>query len=170
MVPSALGNVLLQKHLGRKIIAIDRAPYRLDLAAKFGATVVAADKDIDVPARIRGLTGGKGADVCIEAAGSPVTAKLCFSSLRTAGTVVFNGEQPVVELSPSDDFIRRDITAVGSWYYHFNEYPEMLSLFREGLPLSALVTHRFSIDEAAEAFRLMNDGKSGKVILEYSPA
>lgn len=165
--PIGLGNVLLQKYLGRKIIAIDRAPFRLELAAKLGATVIPADDQVDLPARIRELTGGKGADVCIEAAGSPVTAKLCFASVRTAGTVIFNGEQPAVELSPSDDFIRRDITAIGSWYYHFNEYPEMLRLFQDGLPLSSLITHHFSIEDAAEAFRTMAEGRSGEIFFDY---
>jgi hypothetical protein len=47
--------------------------------------------------------------------------------------VVFNGEQAKVELSPSDDFIRRDITAVGSWFYHFHEFKPMLDLYRSGL-------------------------------------
>jgi propanol-preferring alcohol dehydrogenase len=165
--PIGLGNILMQKYLGRKVLAIDRVPYRLDLAEKMGATVIAADAGVDLPARIRELTGGKGADVCIEAAGSPVTAKLCFACVRTAGTVVFNGEQPAVQLSPSEDFIRRDITAVGSWYYHFNEFPEMLRLYREGFPITSLITHRFPIGEAAEAFRTMAEGKSGKILFEY---
>lgn len=166
--PIGLGNAMLQRHLGRNIIAIDRSAYRLDLAAQLGATPLAAAEGVDLPARIRELTGGRGADVCIEAAGSPITAQLCFDSCRTAGQVVFNGEQPRIELSPSEDFIRRDISAVGSWYYHFNEFPEMLGLFRAGLPVASLITHRFSLDEAATAFRTMDEGKSGKIILEYA--
>jgi threonine dehydrogenase-like Zn-dependent dehydrogenase len=165
--PIGLGNALLQKYLGRTIIAVDRAPYRLELATKLGALAVAADEGVDLPARIRELTGGKGADVCIEAAGSPLTAKLCFNSCRKGGIVVFNGEQPALELSPSEDFVRRDITAVGAWYYHFNEYPEMLRLFRAGLAVSTLITQRYPLEDAAEAFRAMDEGRSGKIVLEY---
>jgi hypothetical protein len=62
----------------------------------------------------------------IEAAGQPETAMACFKAVRTAGMVVFNGEQGPVPISPSDQFIRRDITAVGSWFYHFSEFPQML--------------------------------------------
>jgi L-iditol 2-dehydrogenase len=71
-----------------------------------------------------------------------------------------------VEFSPSEDFIRRDITATGSWFYHFSEYAPMLELYRNGLPVASLVTHRFPLDEAAEAFCAM-EGQSGKVLLEY---
>ena len=168
--PIGLGNVMLQTHLGRQVIGIDRSLERLELARQLGAVAtIAVEENTDVPARVRELTGGRGADVCIEAAGVPITAKQCFAAVRTAGTVVFNGEQPAVELSPSEDFIRRDIAAVGSWFYHFSEHAAMLELFRNGLPVDSLITHRFPLEQVGEAFRAM-EGKSGKVLLEYGDA
>jgi len=166
--PIGLGNLLMQRYLGRTVIAVDISPTRLELAAELGAQhVINAAESNDVIAAIRALTGGRGADLCIEAAGRPETAKQCFAAVRIAGTVVFNGEQPALPLSPSEDFIRRDITALGSWYYHFNEYPAMLDLYRQGLPIGSLITHRFPLDQAAEAFRLMAAGATGKVLLTY---
>lgn len=165
--PVGLSNVMFQARLGRSVIGIDRSPERLQLARQLGAAhTIAVDENTDVVASVRALTGGRGADVCIEAAGVPTTARQCFAAVRIAGQVVFNGEQPSVELSPSEDFIRRDITATGSWFYHFNEYPKMLELFRNGLPVRSLITHRFPVDQAQDAFRMM-EGKSGKVLLKY---
>lgn len=165
--PVGLSNVMFQTYLGRRVIGIDRSPERLQLARQLGAAeTIAVEENTDVPAQVRQLTGGRGADVCIEAAGVPTTAKQCFAAVRKAGIVIFNGEQPAVELSPSEDFIRRDITAIGSWFYHFSEFAAMLDLFRRGLPVASLITHRFPLEEAAEAFRAM-EGKSGKVLLEY---
>lgn len=165
--PVGLSNVMFQTYLGREVIGIDRSPERLELARRLGAAhTVAVDDNTDVPARVRELTNGRGADVCIEAAGVPTTAKQCFASVRTAGQVIFNGEQAAVELSPSEDFIRRDISATGSWFYHFNEYPAMLEMYRGGLPVASLITHRFALEQAGEAFRMM-EGKSGKVLLQY---
>jgi len=167
--PIGLGEILVQKHLGRRLIGVDRSPERIALAKKLGAAeTILVTEGLDVPAAIKALTGGKGADVCIEAAGVPATAHQCFASVRKGGTVVFNGEQPALPLSPSDDFIRRDITAVGSWFYHFNEYPAMLEAYRNGLPVASLVTHKLPLSRASEAFRLMGDGKTGKVLLEYT--
>ena len=166
--PIGLGNLLMQRYLGRTVIAVDISATRLELAAELGAQqVVNAGEVSDVVATIRALTRGKGADLCIEAAGRPETAKQCFATVRIAGTVVFNGEQPALPLSPSEDFIRRDITALGSWYYHFNEYPAMLDLYRKGLPIGNLITHHFPLAQADEAFRLMADGLTGKVLLTY---
>ena len=165
--PVGLGNVLVQSYLGRKVIGADVAPERLLLAARLGAahTVDARDQD-PVPAIIA-ASGSRGVDACIEAAGVPQTAKQCFKVVRTAGIVVFNGEQEAVDLSPSDDFIRRDIRAVGSWFFHVGEFPEMLRLFRAGLPVRSLVTHIFPLEQAQEAFSLFASGVTGKVLLTH---
>ena len=96
-----------------------------------------------------------------------MTAKQCFAAVRTAGLVVFNGEQPAVELSPSDDFIRRDIRAVGAWFYHFSEFTSMLALQRDGLAVERLVTHRFPLARAADAYQAMAEARTGKVLLDY---
>lgn len=164
--PIGLGHVLLQRHLGRRVIGIDRAPDRLRLAREWGAEVIEAGDD--APAQVRALTRGEGAAVCIEASGTPGAAKQCFSAVRTAGLVVFNGEQSAVELSPSDDFIRRDIRAAGAWFYHFCEFAPMLALQRAGLGFERLVTHRFPLESAADAYRAMAEGRTGKALLVYA--
>ncbi len=165
--PIGLGNVLLQSFLGRKVIGVDLSEERLELAKSLGAThTIPVLKTDGVVKNIRAITDGMGADVCIEAAGLPITAKQCFSAVRTGGQVIFNGEQPSVELSPSEDFIRRDISAVGAWFYHFCEFKQMLDLYCNGLKVDSLITHRFPLEQADQAYREMAAGKTGKVILE----
>lgn len=164
--PVGLGNVLLQTHLGREVIGIDLKPERLEYARQLGASSVVHAGEAEAVDEIRHLTEGAGVDVAIEAAGTVETAKQCFASVRTAGTVVFNGEQPAVELSPSEDFIRRDITAVGSWFYHVGEFPAMLELFRAGLRVADLVSHVLPVGEAASAYELFASGVSAKVLLD----
>lgn len=165
--PIGLGNTLLQHHLGRQVIAIDIAPARLTLARAMGAAHVVDAGATDAVASVRALTDGRGADVCVEAAGRPETLLHCFAAVRTGGTVVMNGEQGGVALSPSEHFIRRDITAVGSWYYHFGEIPEMMALHAQGLGVQQLITHHFPLTEADRAFREFAAGRTGKVLLRY---
>ncbi len=165
--PIGLGNVLLQSRLGRRVVAVDLSPYRLDLAKRLGAADTINANEEDTASRLRALTGGVGPDVCIEAAGKPETGMACFKAVRTAGTVIFNGEQGPLPLSPSDQFIRRDITAVGSWFYHFSEFPEMLQLYRDGLGPLDLITHRFPLEEVETAFKQFSSRQSGKVVLTY---
>jgi threonine dehydrogenase-like Zn-dependent dehydrogenase len=165
--PIGLGNVLLQAYLGRRVIAIDLSETRLGIAERLGASSVVHAREVEPVERVRALTGGAGADVCIEAAGRPETALACFAAVRTAGTVVLIGEQGALPLSPSDHFIRRDITAVGSWFYHFSEYGAMLALYRNGLRVADLISHRYPFAEAAAAFELFASARSAKVLLDY---
>ena len=165
--PIGLGNTLVQRYVGRQVIAVDIAPVRLDLARTMGATHVVDARTTDPVAAIRALTGGRGADVCLEAAGRPQTLLQCFAAVRTGGTVVMNGEQGAVELSPSEHFIRRDVTAVGSWYYHFGEIPQMMALYGQGLAVERLITHHYPLAEADRAFAEFAAGRAGKVLLHY---
>jgi threonine dehydrogenase-like Zn-dependent dehydrogenase len=163
--PVGLGNVLLQTYLGRRVAVVDVSEYRLDYAMKLGArwairggTPAAVEQVLDV-------TAGYGVDIAIEAAGRPETVKQCFAAVRKGGTVVFNGEQGALPLSPSDDFIRRDITALGSWFYHFREFGDMLRLYRTGLRVQDLVSHTYPLDEAATAFAEFAAGRTAKALL-----
>jgi propanol-preferring alcohol dehydrogenase len=169
--PIGLGNVLYQSALGRRVLAVDFSAERLALARRLGAAEVVDLSEQGAGAgveRVRALTGGRGADVCIEASGSPQGALDCFAAARTAGTVVFNGEQGPLPLSPSAQFIRRDLTAVGSWFYHFGEIPAMVALYRGGLPVLDLVTHRVPSGQAEAAYALFAARVTGKVLLEWA--
>ena len=165
--PIGLGNVLVQSHMGRRVIALDLAPYRLELAKRLGASDVVNVNEENPAAALRDLTGDVGPDLCIEASGQPESLLACFAAVRTAGMVVINGEQGPVPISPSNQFIRRDITAVGSWFYHFSEFPQMLNLYRSGLRLLDLVSHRFSFEDADAAYKQFASRQSGKVLLQY---
>jgi len=165
--PIGLGNVMMQRHLGRRTIAVDLSPRRLEAACELGASETVHAGEVDPVEAVRELTGGVGADVCIEAAGRPETALGCFVAVRTGGTVVFNGEQGPVGLSPSDHFIRREVTAVGSWFYFFSEIPAMIDLYLNGFPATDLISHRFPPHEAQDAYREFSAGNTAKAILVW---
>ncbi len=164
--PIGLGQVLMQSYLGRRVIAIDFSQYRLDYALTLGAKWLINAGVGDALQRIKDITAGYGADVAIEVAGRPETARQCFAAVRKGGTVIFNGEQGEVPLSPSEDFIRRDITAAGSWFYHFSEFGSMLKLYRSGLAVQDLVSHVFPLTDAQEAYAEFAAGRTAKVLLQ----
>ena len=166
--PIGLGSILLQAFLGKKVLAVDVSAPRLAMAARLGATATFNPRDTDVVAAIRDFTGGAGADLCIEAAGRPETALNCFAAVKTGGQVIFNGEQGPVNLSISEQFIRRDITATGAWFYHFAEYHDMLRLSRGGLPVSSLITDVYPLDDVNSAFADFAAGKTGKAVISYT--
>ncbi|MDR0932339.1 MAG: zinc-binding dehydrogenase [Victivallales bacterium] len=165
--PIGLGNIIMQKHLGRNVLAVDMSPERLNFAKQFGADILLNPTEYDVLEEIKKWTNGHGADICIEAAGRQETVRSCFAAVRSGGQIIFNGEQGRIEFSISEDFIRRDITATGSWFYQFHEFDAMLELYRSGLNVSQLISDRFPFEEAVKAYEKFSGGKSAKVLLYY---
>ena len=163
--PVGLGNVLVNTFLGCRVIAVDLSATRLKFAREVGAWKTINAGEDDPAEAIRRLTGGRGAEICLECAGRPETVKSALQCVATNGRVMCVGEHPRIEISPSGDLIRRDISLSGSWFYHFREAPEMLELYRHGLPVERLITHRFPLEQADEAYRLFAAGEAGKVIL-----
>lgn len=164
--PIGLGNTMIQSFLGAVVIAIDLNDYRLSLAKELGAEYTLNPQSVDLVESVKEITKGMLANKCIEAAGRPETLRLALKLVGKAGTVMAVGEQGSVPISPSADLIRRDITLMGSWFYHYAEYTKMLELYRKGLPVAKMITDHFPLTKAQEAFTKFAEGKAGKVILE----
>jgi threonine dehydrogenase-like Zn-dependent dehydrogenase len=163
--PIGLGNTLLRSFLEEQVIVIDVLDNRLSLARELGASHTINPSQTDPTEAVRDLTVGLMADVVIEATGKPDPFALAFRLVGKGGTVVAAGENREVTIHVGRDLIRKDVTVVGNWYYHFCEYPEMLALYRRGLPVARLITHRFPLAEAETAFREFAAGRTGKVVL-----
>lgn len=93
--PIGLMFVRLAKVFGASVVAIGRRKTQLDRAALMGAEhLVEAAHGADVIGEVRHLTGGRGADVAIEAVGKPDTWQEAVRMLRRGGTVNFFGGCP----------------------------------------------------------------------------
>ncbi|NUP98285.1 MAG: zinc-binding dehydrogenase [Armatimonadetes bacterium] len=160
--PIGLGNIMLQSFRGAEVIALDIVPERLAMAADAGAAVTINSQEREPLAAINDLTGGRLAEVVIEATGRPEGFGLALKLVGKGGTVACCGENREVTLNVGNDLIRRDIAVFGSWFFHFREYPDMLELYRRGLPLEKLVTHRFRLADIGQAFAAFAAGKVGK--------
>ncbi len=164
--PIGLGHVLIQSFVGAEVIAIDLNPYRVDYAKKLGAAHGVVSGQQDPYEAVKEITHGRLADVCIEAVGLPETLKLALQCVGKAGSVMVCGEQGDVSVNVSSELIRRDIALIGSWFYHFCEFADMLQLYRRGLRVGDLISHRFPLARAQEAFDEFAAGHTAKVILE----
>jgi S-(hydroxymethyl)mycothiol dehydrogenase len=150
----------------RTIIAVDLDPGKLEWAIGFGAThTVDASKE-DVVARIQELTGGNGADVCIEAVGNPAVLKQAFYARDLAGTVVQVGV-PTPDMSlpdiPMIDFFGRGGALKPSWYgdcLPSRDFPTLIDLYLQGrFPLDKFVSETISLDDVEDAFHKMEQGE-----------
>lgn len=151
-------HVLLAKEFGAgRVIGADTVPFRIKKALEFGA-----DHAIDVSKsglikEISKLTGGRMADIVIVGPNSISAMKQGISSAAPGGTVTFfTPAKPDEALSfDPNDFYFKDLTLTASYSCGPDDTREALG-FIEGKIVSAekLVTHRFPIEQAAEAYRL----------------
>jgi len=148
-----------------KVIAVDLDPGKLDLAREFGATDVVDASDGEVVEAVRALTGGNGADVCIEAVGHPEVMAQAFYARDLAGTLVQVGV-PTPEMRidlPMIDFFGRGGQLRPSWYgdcLPARDFPLLVDLYLQGrLDLDRFVTETISLDDVEEAFHRMERGE-----------
>jgi S-(hydroxymethyl)mycothiol dehydrogenase len=147
------------------IIAIDLDPRKLGAAREFGATEVVDASTEDVVEAVRALTGGNGADVCIEAVGSPQVMEQAFYARDLAGVLVQVGV-PTPEMRidlPMIDFFGRGGQLRPSWYgdcLPSRDFPLLVDLYLQGrVDLDRFVTETIGLGDVEEAFGRMERGE-----------
>jgi L-iditol 2-dehydrogenase len=152
----------------RNIIAIDLDPQKLELAQRMGATRTLNPRDADVPAAVRELTGGKGADASFEVVGHGDTVLTAIRCLRKGGTVVLVGNlSPKVEL-PLQEVVSREISVLGSCASN-GEIPECIELLARGaVNVDPIISLKAPLDDAPELFARLYGGDKNlmKVIIQ----
>ncbi|MGA2211329.1 MAG: S-(hydroxymethyl)mycothiol dehydrogenase [Acidimicrobiales bacterium] len=147
------------------VIGVDLDAGKLELARSFGATDVVNASSTDVVERIRELTGGNGADVCIEAVGNPKVMEQAFYARDLAGTLVQVGvPTPDMRIDlPMIEFFGRGGRLKPSWYgdcLPSRDFPMLISLYLQGrLDLDRFVSETIGLDDVEEAFHRMERGE-----------
>jgi threonine dehydrogenase-like Zn-dependent dehydrogenase len=163
--PVGLAAGALCRALGaEKIIGIDISAERRDLALRLGLcnSVLAASPDNS--SEVRELTGGNGVERAIDCSGNAEARAAAIRATRKWGKMVMVGEGGAVSFNPSPDIIHDQKTIYGSWVTSTWLMEELVErLVRWNLHPEEIVTHRFSLDQASEAYRLMASGRCGKV-------
>ncbi|WP_407554374.1 S-(hydroxymethyl)mycothiol dehydrogenase [Streptomyces sp. Pv4-95] len=149
----------------RRVIAVDIDDAKLDAAERFGATDTVNSRGTDPVEAVRGLTGGHGADVVIDAVGRPETYRQGFFMRDLAGTLVQVGvpdpdmriELPLIELFSRGGALK------SSWYgdcLPSRDFPVLIDLYLSGkLDLDRFVTETVALDDVESAFGTMRRGE-----------
>lgn len=179
-----------------RVIAIDTVPERLAMAAAAGAVTLDFKRD-DIYDRLEDLTGGRGADACIDAVGTEADATASADSIldrvkvaafmgtdrphvlrqaihccRNFGTVsivgVYGG---FLDKVPMGSAINRGLTFRMAQTPVQHYLPKLLGLVEEGkIDTTFLITHRGTLDDAPELYKTFRDKQDGcvKVVLKPS--
>ncbi len=146
------------------VIAVDLDERKLAKAEELGATHTVNAADTDPVEAVRALTGGHGADVVIDAVGTPSTYEQAFRARDLAGTVVLVGvPAPDMRLElPLADVFGRGGALKSSWYgdcLPSRDFPVLIDLYLQGrLDLGAFVSETIPLDGVEKAFATMRGG------------
>jgi L-iditol 2-dehydrogenase len=165
-----IGLLILQvaKHAGAgTILATDRLAHRLDAAKAFGADqAFLADEGRELQ-EIEAVTNGRGVDVAFEAAGTQEAVDAAFAAVTPGGKVILAGIPDDDRTSFSASLARRKGLTIKLVRRMKHTYPRAIDMVAKGLvDVASLVTHRYPLDQAVEAFRVAERREGLKVIIE----
>lgn len=166
--PVGLAVALLGRALGAaRIVGVDPAPQRRELAAGLGVLDGIVDSASQTAlADIRDALGRADASVCVDASGVGAAQELALSATARWGRCVLVGEGGVLTIDASPALIHRNVRLIGSWVTSTVHMAELLErLVRWELHPEQVVTHRFPVEQAAEAYRVADSGVTGKVAI-----
>ena len=167
--PIGVMAVAIAGHVGaRNVIVTDVNPYRLELARVMGATriVDVSREDLRQIMAEQGMT--EGFDVGLEMSGNPTAFRQMLDTMAHGGRIAMLGIFTDEVAIDWDQVIFKGLRIKGIYGREmFETWYKMASLLQAGMDLSPVITHRFGIDEFAEAFTVTASGNSGKVILDW---
>jgi threonine dehydrogenase-like Zn-dependent dehydrogenase len=163
--PVGLAACALSRKLGaQKIIGIDVARERMELAMRLGLCDEVLASGPDNVAQVRELTGGHGVERAVDCSANAEARTTAIRATRKWGKIALIGEGGSVAFNPSPDMIHDQKTIYGSWVTSTWLMEELVErLVRWNLHPETIITHRFPLEQAAEAYELMASGRCGKV-------
>jgi S-(hydroxymethyl)glutathione dehydrogenase/alcohol dehydrogenase len=155
-----------------RIFAVDLSPEKLELAKRFGATdLIHAD---EAGKAILDQTKGIGVDYAFEAIGKAAVVEAAVAVTRRGGTTVAVGVGKVSEQITLNALIfpLSGKTLCGCMFGSANplhDFPKLLDLYRAGkLDLEGMVTKRYTIDQAPQAFEDLEKGLNARGVITFS--
>jgi len=162
-----LCGVLAASQLGaERVVVMSRHEPRQQLATRFGATDVVAERGEAGEAAIAEITGGVGADAVLECVGTDAAVRTAFAVARPGSTVGFVGVPHGVEL-PVRRMFQKNVGLAGGMAPVRRYLPDLLERVLSGAIEPGLVFDRtLPLDDVAEAYRAMDERRSIKVLLQ----
>lgn len=167
--PVGLAAAMLARALGAtQIIGVDANPGRLALAQELRLVDTVLPAGDDALSDVLKATQGKGCETSIDCSGAASARLLALRGTRQWGRCAFVGEGGTVSFDVSPVLIHQQITLFGSWVTSLGHMGELLErLSRWELHPDRIVTHRFPLERAAEAYDTADKGIGGKVAIVW---
>lgn len=163
-------HVMLARRLGADlIIGADRVPSRVARAAEFGADVAINVTGQPLPEAVWAHTDGEGADVVIVGPGTIEAIEMGYRLVAPGGTLLLFTPTPPDQHwpLPVHDAYFREVRVIPSYSTGPAQTKEALRWLEDGLPVERLITHRFTLDQAIEGYRLVLEATDALKVVVY---
>jgi threonine dehydrogenase-like Zn-dependent dehydrogenase len=166
--PVGLSATLLGAAMGARVIAVDLSPERRKLAKEFGAAETIDPKAADVVAAVHALTNGQGAECTMDCTGNAEARIAALKCADTWGRVALVGEGGQTMFDVSQQMLRRQLTIHASWTFSTTIQEECARyIVKKSVPLKKLITERWKLGQAAEAYALFDKQSTGKGVFVF---
>jgi threonine 3-dehydrogenase len=157
------------KYVGaRNVMGTDLSPYRRELARKMGADEVIDPRTDSFEEAMKRMQITAGFDIGLECSGSPVAFNDMINHMYNGGKVSLLGILPSNTTINWNKVIFKGLTLKGIYGREmFETWYQMEMMLTRGLDISPVITHRMNADDYQEAFRIMEEGNCGKIILDW---
>lgn len=167
--PVGLATLMLAKAMGaEKLIGVEYNEQRLQMAKDLGLVDFAIKSDDKALDAILAVTNGKGVEKAIDCSANDSARHLAIRATKAYGKIAFVGEGGTCSFNPSPDIIHGQKTIYGSWVTSLWKMEDLVEkIVRWGIHPDTLITHKFPLENAGEAYSLMASGKCGKVAVVF---
>ncbi|MBN2340198.1 MAG: L-threonine 3-dehydrogenase [Deltaproteobacteria bacterium] len=152
----------------RHVVVTDVNDYRLNLAKQMGASRVVNVSRENISDAIRDLNMSNGFDIGLEVSGHPAALAGMLDNMYHGGRIALLGILPNGTAINWDHVIFKGLVLKGIYGRElFETWYKMTQMYRSGLDISGVLTHRLPIDDFQKGFDIMKSGECGKVVLEW---
>ena len=168
--PIGIMAAAVARHAGaRHIVITDVNPDRLALAGQVADVVPVNVAEQDLAQIVSDLKMKQGFDVGLEMSGNQRALDQMVDAMTMGGRIAMLGIPPGKSPVDWSRIVFKAITIKGVYGREiFETWYKMIAMLQNGLDVSGVITHRFSVDEFEKGFDVMRSGKSGKVVLDWT--
>jgi threonine dehydrogenase-like Zn-dependent dehydrogenase len=161
--PVGLAATRFGVEMGARVIAVEISPERRKLAAETGAHTVLDPTDGDTVAAMLELTHGEGVHKSLETSGAKDARTAAVKGTRTWGTACMVATTGEMTLDVGPDLVFRQMTVMGHWTFSKTGQADCARFISDRkIDADSIFTHRWSLEQADEAYRLLDAQKTGK--------
>lgn len=167
--PIGLMATAIVKHAGaRHVVVSDLNPFRLDLARRMGATIAFDPRARTMADVCKELGIKEGFDVGLEMSGAPAALRSMLEAMCHGGKIAILGI-PSEPIAIDWNLVVFNMLTIKGIYGRemYETWYKMTVMLESGLDISPVITHRFHYTDFEKGFEVMQQGNSGKVILNW---